>query len=158
MKPIVKDGYIHCLAMFKPTNFSDEEWSIMSSKEKDENADWTEGRFPIDIFSYNKGEYKSTATIRYDNGFSITIQATLEVLDNLLRPKNPIVVSYMNTILADIDGAISDDEEAGGLKDISYPMPVHPKFLEAVELLREYGIANSEIHDEDGNLYIQITW
>ncbi len=158
MKPIIKDGYIQCLAMFKPELISDDVWESMSLKEKDEKADWTVSRFPLDIFSYNKASFKASCTIRYDNGFSITVQATLEDLDKLLKPKNPIITSYMNTILEDIDGAINDDETAGGLQDIAYPLPMHPKFLEAVEALSEYGITYAYVSDEDKNDYIQLTW
>lgn len=158
MKPFIKDGYIHCLAMFKPEHVTDDDWEAMSLDERDKTADWTQARYPMDVFSYNKASYKLSSTLRYDNGFSITIQCTIEDLDKLLKPKNPIVVSYMNTILSDIDGAISDDEEIGGLKDIAYPMPVHPKFMDALSELKEYGISHEEVFDQEGNRYLQITW
>jgi hypothetical protein len=82
----------------------------------------------------------------------------LELLDELLKPKNPMVVSYMNSILEDIDGAINDDEEVGGLKNIAYPLPVHPRWMEALEILKDYGIVYETVFDEENNQYIQLSW
>ena len=85
MKPKLKGDYVHCLAMFKPVNISEEEWALLDGSDLGEVAQWSAFRvLPEAVYAYNRSSVPHAVTIWVERG-SITVSGKIEDWDEILN-------------------------------------------------------------------------
>lgn len=84
MKPKLIGEYVHCLAMFKPQEMSDEAWESIPNEELGKVADWGACRINRSkIVAYNRSTVDKAVTVRWQ-GNSMTVSGTIEDWDAIL--------------------------------------------------------------------------
>lgn len=85
MKAHYKNGFIYCEALFMPGDTEQVAWEAIPFNERDDHCVLRGYRFrPDEVQSYNITGSGWSTTIRFKNGYDISIKATLEEIDELM--------------------------------------------------------------------------